>query len=39
MLKGGLGVPHAFLPIEPFSPKELVEIPGVGLETTRLVFF
>jgi len=39
MLEGGLRLSHALLLIESFSPKELVEIPGVGLETTRLVCF
>ena len=39
MLEGGLRLSHALLLIETFSPKELVEIPGVGLETTRLVCF
>ena len=39
MLEGGLRLSHALLLIESFSPRELVEIPGVGLETTRLVCF
>jgi len=39
MLEGGLRLSHALLLIESFSPGELVEIPGVGLETTRLVCF
>jgi intergrase/recombinase len=39
MLEGGLRVSHALLLIGSFSPRELVEIPGVGLETTRLVCF
>jgi intergrase/recombinase len=39
MLEGGLRLSHALLLIESFNPKELVEIPGVGLETTRLVCF
>jgi len=39
MLEGGLRLSHALLLVESFSPRELVEIPGVGLETTRLVCF
>jgi intergrase/recombinase len=39
MLEGGLRLSHALLLIESFSPRELVEIPGVGLETARLVCF
>jgi intergrase/recombinase len=39
MLEGGLRLSHALLLIESFSPRELVEVPGVGLETTRLVCF
>jgi intergrase/recombinase len=39
MLEGGLRLSHALLLIESFSPGELVEVPGVGLETTRLVCF
>jgi hypothetical protein len=39
MLEGGLRLSHALLLIESFSPRELVEIQGVGLETTRLVCF
>jgi intergrase/recombinase len=39
MLEGGLRLSHSLLLIESFSPRELVEIPGVGLETTRLVCF
>jgi intergrase/recombinase len=39
MLEGGLRLSHALLLVESFSPKDLVEIPGVGLETTRLVCF
>jgi intergrase/recombinase len=39
MLEGGLRLSHALLLIESFSPRELVEMPGVGLETTRLVCF
>ena len=39
MLEGGLRLSHTLLLIESFSPRELVEIPGIGLETTRLVCF
>jgi intergrase/recombinase len=39
MLEGGLRLSHALLLVESFNPRELVEIPGVGLETTRLVCF
>jgi intergrase/recombinase len=39
ILESGLRMSHALLLIESFSLKELVEIPGVGLETTRLVCF
>jgi len=39
MLEGGLRLSHALLLIESFNPKELVEIPGIGLETARLVCF
>jgi intergrase/recombinase len=39
MLEGGLRLSHALLLIESFSPRELVEVPSVGLETTRLVCF
>jgi len=39
MLEGGLRLSHALHLIESYNPGELVEIPGVGLETTRLVCF
>ena len=39
MLEGGLRLSHALHLIESYNPRELVEIPGVGLETTRLVCF
>jgi intergrase/recombinase len=39
MLEGGLRLSHALLLIESFNPRELIEIPGVGLETMRLVCF
>jgi len=39
MLEGGLRLSHALHLVESYSPSELVEIPGVGLETTRLVCF
>jgi len=39
MLESGLRLSHALYLIESYSPEELVEIPGVGLESTRLVCF
>jgi intergrase/recombinase len=39
MLEGGLRLSYTLLLVESFSPEELVKIPGVGLETTRLVCF
>ncbi len=39
MLEGGLRLSHALLLIKSFSPRDLVEIPGVDLETNRLVCF
>jgi intergrase/recombinase len=39
MLEGELRLSHALLLIKSFNSGELVEIPGVGLETTRLVCF
>ena len=39
MLESGLRLSHALLLVKSFSPGELVEIPGVDLETTRLVCF
>ncbi|MFZ8783807.1 MAG: hypothetical protein ACO2OR_07520 [Desulfurococcaceae archaeon] len=39
MLEEGLRLLYALLLIESFSPRELVEIPRVGLETARLVCF
>jgi intergrase/recombinase len=37
MLEGDLRLSHALLSIKSLNPGELVEIPGVSLETTRLV--
>jgi len=39
MLEGGLRLSHTLLLVELFSPRDLVEISGVELETTRLVCF
>ena len=39
MLEGVLRLSHTLYLIENYSPGELVEIPGVGLETRRLVCF
>jgi len=39
MLEGGLRLSHALLLVESFNPGELVEVPGAGLETKRLVCF
>jgi len=39
MLEGGLRLSHALLVLRGFSPGEVVEVPGVGLETERLVCF
>jgi intergrase/recombinase len=39
MLEGELRLSHALLLIKSFSPVDLVEIPGVDLETDRLVCF
>jgi intergrase/recombinase len=39
MLEGGLRLSHTLLLVKSFSPGGLVEIPGVGIETTRLVCF
>jgi len=39
MLEGGLRLSHALYLIENCNPREIVEIPGVGLETTRLICF
>jgi intergrase/recombinase len=39
MLEGGLRLSHALLLIKSFSPRDLVEIPGVDIETNRLVCF
>ena len=39
MLEGELRLSHALLLIKSFSPRDLVEIPGVDLETDRLVCF
>ncbi|WP_237697049.1 integrase [Desulfurococcus amylolyticus] len=37
MLEGGLRLSHALTLIETFNPGEVIEVPGVGLETKRLV--
>jgi hypothetical protein len=39
MLEGGLRLSHALYLIKSYNSRELVEIPGIGLETTRLVCF
>jgi intergrase/recombinase len=39
MLESGLRLSHTLLLVKSFSPGELVEVPGVDLETTRLVCF
>jgi len=39
MLEGGLRLSHALLLVKSFNPGELVEVPGAGLETKRLVCF
>ena len=39
MLEGGLRLSHALRLVENYNPREIVEIPGVGLETTRLICF
>ena len=39
MLEGGLRISHALYLIENYNPREIVKIPGVGLEITRLVCF
>ena len=39
MLEGGLRLSHALQVVREFNPGEVVEIPGVGLETPRLVCF
>jgi len=39
MLEGGLRLSHALHIIKSYDPREIVEIPGVWLETTRLVCF
>jgi len=39
MLEGGLRLSHTLHLIKNYNPKELVEIPGIELETTRLVCF
>ena len=38
MLEGGLRLSHALHIIKSYDPREIVEIPGVWLETTRLVY-
>ena len=39
MLEGGLRLSHAVVVVRSFSPEEVVEVPGVGLVTKRLVCF
>ena len=39
MLEGGLRLLHATQVVKGFSPEEVVEIPGVGVETKKLVCF
>jgi len=39
MLEGGLRLAHAVQIVNTFSPSEVIEIPGVGIETKRLVCF
>jgi len=39
MLEGGLRLSHALYLIENYNPREIVEVLGVELETTRLVCF
>ncbi|MCC6014816.1 MAG: integrase [Desulfurococcaceae archaeon] len=39
MLEGGLRLSHALLVVRSFNPGEVVEVPGVDLETERLVCF
>ncbi|MCC6014473.1 MAG: integrase [Desulfurococcaceae archaeon] len=39
MLEGGLRLSHVLLVVRTYSPKEVVEVPGIDLETERLVCF
>jgi len=39
MLEGGLRLSHAAYIVRTFNPEEVVEVPGVDLETERLVCF
>ena len=39
MLEGGLRLSHALQVVSTYSPREVVEVPGTGLETPRLVCF
>jgi intergrase/recombinase len=39
MLEGGLRLSHALLVVRTYSPKEVVEVPGIDVETARLVCF
>jgi len=39
MLEGGLRLSHALQVVREFNPEEVVEVPGVDLETERLVCF
>ena len=39
MLESGSRLSHALMLIENFNPGEIIEIPGIGLETRRLVCF
>ncbi len=39
MLEGGLRLSHATHVVKTFNPEEVVEVPGVDLETERLVCF
>jgi len=39
MIESGLRLSHALMLIENFNPSEIIEIPGVDLETRRLVCF
>jgi len=37
MLEGGLRLSHALFLIETYNPREIVEMPRVGIKTTRLI--
>jgi intergrase/recombinase len=39
MIESGLRLSHALMLIETYNPSEIIEIPGVGLESRRLVCF